>query len=89
MVNARLWRTAQRTLDGLSRRVGDADSSAVAAQATVRVDRYSQRMTDGGHDASNGPRSVGECLDDLHHNIEGMVKAPRPVDQINEMLSSG
>ena len=43
-------------------------------------------MIDGGHRASNEPRSVGECLDDLHHNIEGMVKAPRMPSAVRLML---
>ena len=32
------------------------------------------------------PRSVAECLDELHHNIEGMVKVPRLPSALRLML---
>ncbi len=32
------------------------------------------------------PRPVAECLDELHHNIEGMVKAPRLPSALRLML---
>ena len=34
-------------------------------------------MIDQARGSGGEPRSASECLDDLHHNIEGMLKAPR------------
>lgn len=34
----------------------------------------------------NRARSVGECLDDLHHNIEGMIRVPRMPSALRIML---
>ena len=44
-------------------------------------------MTVGGHGSGDGPRSVGDCLDELHHNIEGMVKVPRLPSALRLMLT--
>ena len=34
----------------------------------------------------NDARSASECLDDLHHNIEGMIKVPRMPSAVRIML---
>jgi len=44
-------------------------------------------MPDAGHGSGDGPRSVDECLDELHHNIEGMVKVPRLPSALRLMLT--
>ena len=43
-------------------------------------------MSDGGRDSSGEPHSVAECLDELHHNIEGMIKVPRMPHAVRIML---
>ena len=43
-------------------------------------------MTVGGQSGADGPRSVADCLDDLHHNIEGMIKVPRMPSAVRMML---
>jgi hypothetical protein len=43
-------------------------------------------MAGGGQGSLNESRSVGDCLDDLHHNIEGMIKVPRMPTAVRIML---
>jgi hypothetical protein len=43
-------------------------------------------MTDEAHGGTDESRSVDECLADLHHNIEGMVKVPRLPSALRLML---
>jgi len=44
-------------------------------------------MTGDTRRGADGPRSVGECLDELHHNIEGMIKVPRLPSALRLMLT--
>src|SRR5579859_4870733 len=62
-------------------------ADARGRHARGRIDRYSERMADSGHGRGDGPRSVAECLDELHHNIEGMVKVPRLPSALRLMLT--
>jgi hypothetical protein len=43
-------------------------------------------MSDHPRSSVADPRSVAECLDELHHNIEGMVKVPRLPSALRLML---
>lgn len=43
-------------------------------------------MTDKAHGSGDEPRSASECLDVLHHNIEGMLKVPRLPSALRLML---
>ena len=43
-------------------------------------------MSDTVRSTGGEPRPVAECLDDLHHNIEGMVKVPRLPSALRLML---
>jgi hypothetical protein len=43
-------------------------------------------MASGDHTSTGEPRPVGDCLEDLHHNIEGMIKVPRMPTAVRIML---
>jgi len=43
-------------------------------------------VASGSRGSSNQARSVSECLDDLHQNIEGMIKVPRMPRAVHIML---
>ena len=43
-------------------------------------------MSDHVRSGVADPRPVAECLDELHHNIEGMVKVPRLPSALRLML---
>ena len=43
-------------------------------------------MSDTVRSTGAEPRPVAECLDELHHNIDGMVKVPRLPSALRLML---
>ena len=43
-------------------------------------------MSDTVRSTGAEPRPVAECLDELHNNIEGMVKVPRLPSALRMML---
>jgi hypothetical protein len=44
-------------------------------------------MSDGFDDGTGEPRSATDCLAELHHNIEGMIKVPRMPRALRLMLT--